>query len=714
MVKELRYLEKNYQTMTQEEIWSAIRKIRPQIKEKNVSKNALDFATILFKVFQLSSKKGETNIERVILNQIVELAWWSDSNKELISILIEAIYQMLVDSRPIQGINREELFLDYLEILNRFPENKEIYNAISKAVVELIRWGRDVDILDILDIMKQKAISFPMVESIQVLNATVYMNVLFYLTNQKCQTILEIYNDFSCVAISNFDERNNDCIISELFLQEDINEILQEGSINAIINLARSKEKSENKQICHEGIRRIINDSEFLFKKEKEFFKDVYRLSHAFDQFDLWDDFVDIPFIKELKNERDKNKAYEQGKGKLLAIVKQMRIEEYDSLKIGRRGLLLKYNPNEIEDIRRLVRDLKDQFNNKEIDVNLVKQVDAVIELDDEIRESLRESGQIPIDKKTVDELQDLTTKSDDLTKPVTNEAKIVEKIDFLTELQKKNSQHLSSELLLTKGLIFSVGMFGFESYVLNLKKETLRQHVERLAEMKMTNELIDPIVRAITLRAGRLDVEATCLLLGLLSKYGLKFLERIYEQYHFIDNLMRLLSFVGRRGEIKKGERIISEVSKANRLYLNDDEIPIRLARALNEGLLSFTAKDQQKKIELLEILRDLAKRHSYSEEMQIKLVEGMNFLILGLGFDNWRRAENIVNDLLEFSKSYRQNQAIEEKAAIGVLFFILQLQYNSRENRMTSYQQELKKMVFNHPNSSFLLQINQIAQSL
>ncbi|MGC9779946.1 MAG: hypothetical protein HZR80_11935 [Candidatus Heimdallarchaeota archaeon] len=717
MHNELKLLKKRYQSLSKEEIFSAVRIIRSKLDLKKDQKKTTEFAEMLYLLMELFSQKGDSNSERIILNQLVEVAWWAKELSETFYVLSRGISKLLIDSRATRGKDRIELFSDFIDIIARFPENKIIYSAISTAAVELIKWGSDKEILDILDIMQEKSAIYPLVNAIQLLDAKVFMNTLFYLDEQDCNTLLRIYKELSSFSISHYqDEVKDDCHSSSLIFGVELNEILQEGAINAIIGLARVNSKLEDTcEECINGIKEIIEDSEYLLRKEgKEFFKDIYRLSYAFDQFKLWGYFLKLPLIEKLKEERDKNETYQLAEAKLLAIIKNMRIEEYDSLKIGRRGIVLAYDLNDLEDISKIAEEISKQSPNRIEPIELVEELDAIIEFDDELKDHLRETGQIPTDRKTVDELQDMTSKDDDLTKPAIRENKIVKQLLFLKQLEFDDNRFLVNQLLYTKALIFAVGMFGFNSPLLKVTPGELVNHIEGLCERRMILELVDPLVRAVTLRAARLDGEATSILFDLLNHRGVKFLTKYYKQYNFVDNLIRLISYLGRTGEKELLIEITNELEKANRMSLEDDKISLRIARAFNEGILSYSAKNPFKKLELLEILREFAKVHSFNVNIQIKYVEGLNFVIIDLALDNFKAGSKIIDKLIDFSKTYRNNQQIEEKAALGLLWAMIISRIYKQPIKLQSIRKEFNFIVANYPQSSFLQGLNEICESM
>lgn len=712
MSKELRLLKNNVEQYTKDDLYELIREIREVIKVKTNKKQALEFTEALQLILEQFSKKNDFNSERIILNQLFEIVWWAREEPKTIYILAQSISKVLIDSQSTRGDVRIDLFSDLTNILTRFPKNKIIYDAISTAAIELVKWATDKEILEILEIIQEKSVNYPLVEVLQLLNAKVFMNTLFYLMEENCKTIMNLYMRFSCFSLGSYDtsiDKNGECHNSSLIFGEDINEILQEGVINAIINIARINNKYEDGcEECISNIRTIINDSEYLLRKEgKKFFKDIYRLSVTFDQFNLWEYFNNLPLISELKVERDKNETYIIAEAKLLAIIKNMRIEEYDSLKIGRRGIVLEYDLNDFQDIQQITEKLRVQEKNSLKSIILVSEVDALIEMDDKLTEHLREIGDIPADKKTVDELQDITSKSDDLSQSAIKESKITEQMEFLKHLELTDDRFLINQLMHTKALIFSVGMFGFDSPELKISQDNLISHVNDLCEKKMLLEIIDPLVRAVTLRAARLDGDSALELLTLLNKKGLKFLPKYYKQYNFIENLVRLISFLARQGQIELLNKIKQELEKTNRIGLNDDTLSLKIARAINEGILSFTAKDASKKLKLLEMVKELAKLNSFEMDLQIKFVEALNFMILDVEHYTWKTKQMLFNELLEFSRGYINNQLIVEKAALGLFWASLIAKILKQNQIQEQMLKEIALLVETHPSSTILKRI-------
>ncbi|MCK5047305.1 MAG: hypothetical protein KAS22_12040, partial [Candidatus Heimdallarchaeota archaeon] len=241
MPRELKQLKKNFPQLPKSEIFQTILVIRNSIDLKSDEKETAEFAETLFLLLEHFNRTDDYNSERIILNQMVEVAWWVQEEVRIIDFLAQGISKVLIDSYSTRGEDRTNLFSDYIDIIAKFPENRKIYSAISTAAIELIKWGTDKEIIKILEIMNQKSAIFPLVESIQMLDAKVFMSILFYLEEQNCKTIKFIYNKFSSFAISNFEEEHDGgtARISTVLLGEEVNEILQEGAINAIINMAR-------------------------------------------------------------------------------------------------------------------------------------------------------------------------------------------------------------------------------------------------------------------------------------------------------------------------------------------------------------------------------------------------------------------------------------------------------------------------------------------
>lgn len=717
MSKELKQLKKSYLLMSKEDIFAYILQCRSKINLKEDTKRTEEFANILFEIMELFSEKGDIASERVILNQLVEIAWWSKEFSEMVTILSRAIYKLLIDSYSIRDTRRIELFTDFIDIIVKIPDNKIIYDAITQAAIELIRWGKDDEILEIISVIKEKWALHPLIDAIQLLNAKVYLNALFYLDEQYCSTIKKFYREFISFSISghkseNVNNHDNDG--SRIILGEDIDEIFQEGIINAILNMARISSKTEEPcEDCITEIREILHDSEQLLRKdEMELYKDIYRLSVTLDKFNLWDILADLPIIADLRVEHDRNQQYEIAKRKLLGIQKIMRIEEYDSLKIGRRGLKLTYDINNIEEIGILAKELHRKLAKNE-PFNLVEEIDAVIDYNNNIKEHLRETGQIPADRKTIDEIQDDMTRSDNLTLPATKEERIFEQLEFLKQLELTDNTFLINQLLYSKALLYSVGMYGFNSSQLNISREEVVDHVSNMFEKKLIDELVNPLIRATTLRAARLDGEGTVFLLEIINKKGLKFLSKYYNQYNFINNIMRLISFLARRGETILLEKLRIEIEIANRLSLRDDKVPLKIARAINEGILAFTSTNEMRELELLEILKKLAKRYSYDENIQVKLAEGYSFLILNANPNDWKSAIKFADELVIFSNEYSSNQQIEEKASLGLLWTQMILHHKKQRVKESQYKKEIASKYSNHLESEYLQRIKSTSEN-
>jgi hypothetical protein len=714
MPRELKQLKKNFSQLPKNEIFQGIRYIRNNIDLKIDEKETTEFAELLFLLLEHFNITSDYNSARIILNQLVEVAWWAQEELTVIDFLSQGIYKVLLDSNSARGEDRTNLFSDFIDIIARFPENRKIYSAISRAVIELIKWGTDKEILKILEIMKQKSAVFPLVESLQILDAKVFMSVLFYLEEQECKTIKHIYNQFSSFAISNFEEEQNGetARISTVLLGEEVNEILQEGAINAVINMARINSKEECEE-CILAIRRVIQDSEYLLRKDgKEFFKDIYRLSYTLDQFKLWDHFLDLQLIQDLKLERDKDEKYQMGEKKLFTIQKTMRIEEYDSLKGGRRGLKLAYDLDDLSDLEFVIHEIVKQKASEFKPVDIVEEVDAVIDTDEELKEHLREIGEIPQDRQSVDEIQDQLTKSDDVTVPATKESNIEEQIEFLRQLELEDERNLMNQTLHAKALILAVGMFGFYSPTLNITPEEVLSHFENLSEYKMFIELVEPLVRAVTLRAARLDHHAVNILLEILNTKGHKFLTKHYRLYNFVDNLVRLISYLGRTGKKEILIKIKNELEIANRISLDDETIPYKIAKAINESILSYSAEDNLLKIQLLELVKDTARMHSYNFDLQVKFVEGLNFLILDTGFSDIDQTELLADELIEFARSYRNNQHIEEKAALGILWTLAFSKLKDQTTKLAKYKKEIDFIATSYPESAYLKKIKDLTE--
>ncbi|MHA1308830.1 MAG: hypothetical protein ACTSQN_16255 [Candidatus Heimdallarchaeota archaeon] len=668
-------------------------------------------------MLKLFGDSSQYNNERVILNQLVEVSWWGKKDSVVIDILSQGIYNIVINSSAFDERAKIELFNDYLEILIRFPKSKKIYEAISRGTVELIRWGTDKEIVEFVESTKNKISVYPLVDSLQLLNAKIYMNALFYLDGQNCDTVKKLYNELSCVAISNFEDNKNseNCKVLQMIYGEEINELLQEGAINAVISLARvnSKCDDENEE-CILGIRRIITDSEYLLRKDgSNFFKDIYRLSYALDQYELWEHFEDIQLVLELKEAKEKNRTLQLAETKFLAIQKNMRIEEYDALKIGRRGISLTYDINDLEDVQRLTNELISQPKVRYTPISLVDEIDAVIENNEEIKEHLRETGQIPTDRQTIDEIQDDTSRSDDLTIPATKEKSINEQLAFLKKVNEEGDHFLINELMYAKGIIYAVGMFGFRSEINKIEPSKLENYVNKLNDKLMMKELISPLIRAITLRSARLDAFSTNILFKLLNQKGLKLISNQYKQYNFVDNIVRLISYLGRIGDINSLRKIKQALETTNNICLHDKEIPVKIARAINESILSYTAEDNLKRLELLDLIKELAFKHPYDQDLQIKYVEGLSFTILSFNLNEFKESSIYSDRLVEFSINFRENQIIEEKISFGLLISLIYSSFVKQQNKWKTYHTELQTIINNHPTSEFLQGINNIVES-
>jgi len=714
--KEFKQLQKSILTITKGELLTKLQTFRESMDTKTELNKAAFFAELLFNCLMRFSKEQDFITERIILNHLIDLALLSQSDKRVIRFLAMSISQIIVDSRPIRGKKRTVFFFDLLEILTRFPEEKQIFEAISAAAIELIKWGNDSEILEILEIMQEKAAYCPLIESIQLLDAKVFLNTLFYLSEQNCDRLFKIYRQFSSFAISNFEfELEPEGVATKVkssLKGEDVNEILQEGAINAIINLARTNKKEKEKN-CLLYIRRILQDAEYLLRQQgKVLFAELYRLSYALDQFKLWDEFLDIPLIQELKEERDKNIVLQEAEAKMLAIIKTMRIEEYDALKIGRRGIVLAYNLKDIQDIKAIYQQITCQKLKTFTPIKIVEEVDAIIDYDVELKEHLRDIGEIPTDRQTINEIQDKISLRDDLTVAATKESNIVNQVEFLKKLHHQDKRFLEKHLLHTLALIYAVGMHGFKSPVLNIQPEELILHINALCEKKLILEIIEPLIRAVTLRAARFDGKAVVTLLQILNQKGLKFLEKYYQQYNFVDNIIRLISFYGRRGENELLVQIKEELETANHLTLNEEEIPLKIARAINEGILSYEAKNQAKKIALLQLNEEIAKVHSYDEKIQIKYLEALNFLILDFPHLGVKNLKLLSEKLVEFIRLYSKQQEIVQEGAIGLLFLLGIAQVlQDKPAPAAFYRKELEKLSKTFPENQFLLQIKRIA---
>ena len=204
-----------------------------------------------------------------------------------------------------------------------------------------------------------------------------------------------------------------------------------------------------------------------------------------------------------------------------------------------------------------------------------------------------------------------------------------------------------------------------------------------------------------------QLPVPILCQADNLLNKKGLKFLTRYYQQFNFIDNLIRLISYLGRTGDMDLLLKTKNELEVANLLILNDDEIELKIARAINEAILAFEADEFEKKMELISLNKELAKIHSFKLEFQIKYIESLNFSLLDLALFDKAILRIILDELLEFIQIYNNNQEIHEKASIGLLWASAIFKLYKDSTILNRIKDILFDLQNRYPQSNFLSQI-------
>ena len=153
-------------------------------------------------------------------------------------------------------------------------------------------------------------------------------------------------------------------------------------------------------------------------------------------------------------------------------------------------------------------------------------------------------------------------------------------------------------------------------------------------------------------------------------------------------------------------------EIETANRLCLDDNQMCAKFARAINEGILTFSATSFARKTELLDILKALGKRHSYNVDVQIKIAEGHAFFILTSKFDDFKNITKIADELSDFSKEYSNNQKIKEKAALGLLWAQLIFRNTNHKMKEAQYRKEIATIYANHTENVYLQKIKQISE--
>ena len=91
------------------------------------------------------------------------------------------------------------------------------------------------------------------------------------------------------------------------------------------------------------------------------------------------------------------------------------------------------------------------------------------------------------------------------------------------------------------------------------------------------------------------------------------------------------------------------------------------------------------------------------------------MSFLILTEYFNNYKKASEIISDLIDFSKSFQKNQNIKEKAALGLLWFlIISSNNNVMKNKLKVYQKEIDLMATAFKESDYLQNIKTLSETL
>ncbi|RLI64859.1 MAG: hypothetical protein DRO63_07180, partial [Candidatus Gerdarchaeota archaeon] len=169
---------------------------------------------------------------------------------------------------------------------------------------------------------------------------------------------------------------------------------------------------------------------------------------------------------------------------------------------------------------------------------------------------------------------------------------------------------------------------------------------------------------------------------------------------------------YYARKGEYALFLKIKEELEIANRLILNDEEIPLKIARAINEGILSFEAKNQKQKTILLEINEEIAKVHSYDEQLQLKYLDTLNFLILDFPNQEQETIDWLSNKLIDFISLYSKQQEITRRGSIGLLFLLGIAKVFQQKEKIDLYYNELKRLVILFPKDQFLRKITQIGK--
>jgi hypothetical protein len=714
----LRKLKDNYQSMEKEELWKTIRKLKKDISFAHEKNTTEEFANLLYELIIYYESDMDINSQLVLLRQLAEIAWASRREKSYSALIMRSIEEVKKNCPKFTVDQSRQFFQIIVDILQHYKGNKDLMKTASQSVIDLIRWGDDKEILAIKEQSKILTGKYPLNQAIKLLTTRVFMNSLFYLTDQNCSGILRIYEEYNCFALSSFEligECENDIVQKQIF-DEDINELLQEGIINAIINLTHTSHKTsdiQEKKSCYKGIRHILKDSEYLLRKKKTeegILEDIGRLTYAFSQFNLWKEFQDIPLINDLWSEHKKKESTKTGHTKLLAIQKSMRIEEYDSLKSIRRGIVYNYNLENLEDIRKFAVDIV-EHSKKDSKISLVNKVDAVIEDSKSLTDSLKNKGNIPQEAVPISEIQDKTSEEDNLMSPATKPEAISEQLKYLRELVT-NEPTITNRILLTKGLIFSMGMYGLSCQQLNLRFDELVVQVKKICDKLMVEEIIQPLLRAIKLRALRFDGDGTHHLFILLHNHGIKFLKKSSFDEEFIDSLMRLLAYLSRIADIELLKRLLSQLEQATRLYLDNSHLNTKIAKALVEGVVAFRGSSYHDQENLLELLKNLANSHPYNQQIQLEYLNGLIYLIVNVAPRNLEEAEKYTEKALSFGKSFQMNEAIQSKIALILLISLLYMEIKRYSAKADESMKRLKILHHRFPQNSFIRKIIQIAE--
>ncbi|MBD3191398.1 MAG: hypothetical protein GF308_12185 [Candidatus Heimdallarchaeota archaeon] len=323
----LRRLRKNYSSMPKEELWSLIKEINGHPKLKKSSNKARKFARTLYKILLMFGEEGDIDSELAILNQIGILTRWAQEDEEIFDILSKTILAISVDSQGLKSFNRLKLFNRLIDLSTRFPKKEQIQASLPKAVLDLIRWGTDQEILMMLESMKKKATKSPMVPFVQKMTAEIYKTAFLYLYKVECQTLIQLFSEFFCYS---FDEIKEDYTYRCPFINatngEEMDEIVQEGIINAIINIARiygRKEQSQKR--CLEEIRKILSNAQEVLISSHQHPKKYDRLVRVLDQYDLWQEFHDLPIIQELKIQKQQSSiSKNEDQAELMDLLQQL------------------------------------------------------------------------------------------------------------------------------------------------------------------------------------------------------------------------------------------------------------------------------------------------------------------------------------------------------------------------------------------------------